>query len=856
MNLLRRLGAVRASALVPRRAPSALVLRRRGFATPVDATAAATTPAPEVATSVQYWNDLYPVKLGRFDISSHFVTTSSAKLTDRVARRLPRALRDAGVRVVSAEARVKDGGGFVTLEYPTAAFDESTLLREINAKLADQGFMNKPSVFHRFGSAAAYPVRGIVFNEDIASLTPSTRLKVEASGDLSLETVYATYRPYGEISDIKLLTPKSAQIQFKHLRSAAGARNCTYRLAVADNGTPIVVKSSYEKLLKTHKILDWMSAHPRIVLPALVAVLVAVSVAIFDPIHVYMIESKVLGRFLITGWLPDWLIVYLPRGVMSVFDKSWSTLRTAVGNVAFGAASAPVKAVPLHDDDEDEEGDVSKTNANGVDLEMYPLGVELDDFNGGDAEVPRLRSSMFERPDSLVVIAGPAGVGKSEFANTVTTFPDHAHLNGTTGTAPRLVIDCDAFVHRTHTDADVIRILARQLGYWPVFHSLNKLWSYLDMAVAATTGAKAGISVTDETMVKHMLECASQALAKVAKDRDPASPYPIVVLDNFLKDKPGRSFAAYYDLLAQWAGFLVEAGVAHVVVVASSGQRGGGEVGVLQALGRALPTKTVEVVTLTDMAPAQAHRYLRLRIAAEKGTAVAGTKISRDDSARIVAAVGGRASDLELVVHKLVDGRPVDAALDEMVQKALLELQKHGMHAAGWTPAQFWYVVRQLEAAGAVSTPSASAAAAPTPAVSFDKVRFSTLFAGNAAPLHDMERAELVALQYANGRAVSVRVNKPLYATAMHRLLADAKFAAAMDVVMYKDLCKVENAKIRTLEDEYARLAEATGRMAAARRSPDKAIDERLTYLAGQIAASQKKVGDWYGKLVAAKSAL
>ncbi|KAI9221180.1 RNA12 protein-domain-containing protein [Blastocladiella britannica] len=831
------------------------------LAHPPTDTAAATTPQAVLV----YFNNLYPIKLARFDPSTIFASTDRTRLKERVAAALPSALRKQGVAVASVDPRLKDGGAFVELMVP-APLSVTDALAEINTKLGSKGWMDVPSLFYWAGAGAAYPVLGVKFNEDIASLTPSMRLKVEASADVSMETLYEALRPFGEITDIRHITPKSAYVQFKHIRSATSARNCTYKLTLADG---ITLKSGYEKLIKPHHIWDWLASHPRIVLPLLIALGVTLGVAIFDPIHIFFVESKLIGRFRL-GWdrlfdLFPSLSAYFPSSVVRAVNSGM----TSIASHMPGSGSS--------------DGETSD----------FPHGIELDDFNGGEAHIPRLRSLMYEPPESLVVISGPHGVGKSELAHTVTTLPEHPH-------APKIVIDCDQFIGRANSDADVIRMLAGMTGYYPLMYSLNKLTSYLDVAMAAIIGAKTNVSVSDEMIVKNMLECASMALMKVTRSRAPTDPYPVVVLDNFLKDKPGKSFSMYYDALAQWAGFLVEAGIAHVVVVASSGQRGGGEVGVLQAIGRSMPTKTIDVVALSDMTPSQAHQYLRLRLAAEvaenaaaaaaagytevpavarvtadRGAEAAADKtgrmwMSESDADRVVAALGGRASDLELLTHKLADGKPVDVAIAEMELKAMLEIQKHGLHSQAWTPAQFWYVARQLQAAAdkaakadaekaksATTIKDAAAApAVPAAMLSFDKIRFSTLFGGSDGALYDMERAELVALSYESARPTGIRMHKQLYSTALARLVNDKQFAATMDAVLYKELCKVENKKIGAWEDEYVKLAEAVGRLAASRRSPDAAIGARMTHLAQNMEASQKKVEDWWAKYLAAKSSL
>ncbi|KNE55463.1 hypothetical protein AMAG_01354 [Allomyces macrogynus ATCC 38327] len=774
-----------------RPATASTARRNATLATPTAVLADPEPAAVQQRTSaVLYLDNLFPIKLGRWDPTSAFVTLDTTKLQAKILKMVPSDLRTvASVSVDSVNPRLKDGGAFATVSFDASATTVDAVTNAINAYLAKNAVTRSSMLLPGLGRGFAHPVRGMVFNEDIAALTPSIRLKVDTSEEVPFETIYSTYRPFGEITDIKYLNPKTVTVQFKHMRAATSARNCTYALKV--NGATL--KPAYEKLIKTHHIMGWMTSHPRIVVPLVVALLVTIGVYIFDPIHVFFVESKATNRFKMLSKDAAWL---------QAFPKLLHRLETFLQRLP------------------------GLSNWEIIAAHSQPIGIELDDFNGGDSQVPRLQSALYEAPDALLVIAGPSGCGKSELAHTVTApAVDHA----------RIVIDCDAFVFRAHTDADVIRLLAAQVGYWPVFHSLNKLWNYVDVALTAATGTKTGMSVSNEAMVKHILETVGVALTKLGQERKPHEPYPVVVLDNFLKDKAGRNLSSYYDILAQWAGWLVENGIAHVVVVGSTGQRGGGEVGVLQALGRALPTKTVQVVTLTDMPADQAERYLSLRLAAAPAAPTPG------EMKQIIATVGGRATDLAALVNKLLDGKPVADAIEELVQKAVLELQKHGFHAGTWTTSQFWHVARQLDAATALP---------------FDKLRFSTLFNGNAAPLLDMERAELLAVEYENGRPAQIRLNKPLYATALARLRGDKAFSAAMDVTMFKDLIKTEGAKIRSYEDEYTKLAEVAARTAATRRTVDKAVDQRLTYLADMMAASQAKVQVWTTQLAEAKKAL
>ena len=114
--------------------------------------------------------------------------------------------------------------------------------------------------------------------------------------ELSQEQIYALFRPYGLLADISIVPndPKTAPItrnhvllQFAAIRKATTARNCMHGYLVKEaegggrHGT--VLRLTYEKKVKGKWIRDWLFSHPRIVIPALAAILATVTVSVFDP---------------------------------------------------------------------------------------------------------------------------------------------------------------------------------------------------------------------------------------------------------------------------------------------------------------------------------------------------------------------------------------------------------------------------------------------------------------------------------------------------------------------------------------------------------------------------------------------
>lgn len=161
---------------------------------------------------------------------------------------------------------------------------------------------------------------------------------------------------------------------------------------------------------------------------------------------------------------------------------------------------------------------------------------------------------------------------------------------------------------------EITTILAKQLGYYPVFTWISSLNQLIDTLVTATTGQKAGLSTSPDNQIKQILEIAAIALRKVSADieaqrlenssdgkkpwwktlfakveekqeknhkddgTDDNSDLPIVIIDNYLFRETSVS-STLWDELAEWSAVLVENGIAHVVFVSAN-------VGITKSLGK------------------------------------------------------------------------------------------------------------------------------------------------------------------------------------------------------------------------------------------------------------------------------
>lgn len=70
------------------------------------------------------------------------------------------------------------------------------------------------------------------------------------------------------------------------------ARNCIHGFVLQEEGSknPTRLRLSYEQRVKPHHIWNWVTNHPRIIIPIIAAVLAAFTVAVFDPIREFFVK--------------------------------------------------------------------------------------------------------------------------------------------------------------------------------------------------------------------------------------------------------------------------------------------------------------------------------------------------------------------------------------------------------------------------------------------------------------------------------------------------------------------------------------------------------------------------------------
>jgi len=79
------------------------------------------------------------------------------------------------------------------------------------------------------------------------------------------------------------------------------ARNCLHGFILLEEygggkaGTKL--RLSYEQRVKPHHIWDWITSHPRIVIPIVAALIAGLTVVIFDPIRTFFVRAHVQHTF-------------------------------------------------------------------------------------------------------------------------------------------------------------------------------------------------------------------------------------------------------------------------------------------------------------------------------------------------------------------------------------------------------------------------------------------------------------------------------------------------------------------------------------------------------------------------------
>ncbi|KAI0402136.1 escape protein-like protein 2 [Xylaria palmicola] len=795
--------------------------------------------------SILWFDNLFPLRLSGFlHLPWHNPEDDLAGLMQRFGNArvgimdpiglVKRALsNDIPVTVTEIVPRLKDGGAFVKFTHP-AEMTAKDIEGRVSQLLAEKPI--KP-FFSPFRGVKVGLVKGVPWLEDLQRF-PKTRLRVEfvpknpgeEAVELSQETLYSLFRRYGSISEIasqpwdSKVLPKYAYVDFGFVRDAVMARNCLHGFVVPQElgggkfGT--MFRISYERRAKPHRIWDWITSHPRIVIPVIVALLTGLTVVVFDPIRSFFVKAHVSRKYrLSNSRLYRWL------------QKQTSDI------LAFRRAG-------------DEQAGLNAVWSHRKDI------------------IEQIQAWLLETAETFIVVQGPRGSGKKELVLEQALKDRHNVL----------VIDCKQIVEARGESA-IIKKMASEVGYRPIFSWANSVSSMIDLAIQSTTGVKAGFSETLESQLQKILHTTAAALQTLALDgrskSDPDASFAadayleahpekraVVVIDNFVYRSEGSSLV--YEKIADWAAALVQSDVAHVVFLTDDSSY-------TKVLSKSLPDRVFRHVALGDLSPDVAKWFIQGHVAAGRAEAekTGGTDDAEPEEGRMVTDVvglaelddcigtlGGRLTDLEYLARRIKAGQSPKQAVAEITEQSASEILKmfllpdkttsDGEHR--WSAEQAWYLVSQL---------------ARHDTLRYDEVLLSDTFASSLtapdgeAALEGLANAELITVRSSSaasgrgaGRPRTIAVGKPVYQAAFRQLAADAGLAAKMDLARLKELAKIEAAAIDKAERELALLA------AALEPSSHWGARNRAQYLLAKIEGAQGKIEGYEREMARLKKVL
>ncbi|EIW85363.1 hypothetical protein CONPUDRAFT_135128 [Coniophora puteana RWD-64-598 SS2] len=810
-------------------------------------------------------DSVFPIRLGAFDLRHYIGLIREESLLSMLETRLSQ-VKAHGFRVQSLEPYHKDGGVFVRFTYTSA--DSELALQTIKSDITQHITQHEGlPTWTGFGKGNVWLVRGRPWTEDMNRF-PSNVLKVDFEGpDVQQEDLYDIFRPYGRITDIVPPTPvpagafRSASITFRRVRSAVAARNVMHGHQYSDGKSMTRLHTLYIPPLHAHAVRDWLTSHPRIVLPVILFFLGTLTYTIFDPVRTLLVEAKILNWFNYKEYaLYKWL------------------RSNTVGRFSF----------------------ITKAHESAP--EYTNVWKERKEAEG------LLKSYLSDLPTTVAFVHGPQGSGKTSMLTNVIGDVDRKTL----------IIDCEP-LNKATSDAQLLSRLAEQTGYWPVFASLNSVNNMIDMASVGLIGQKAGFSTSLQDQLKELLEVVGTALKKtnaslrqealhqvhaehelrrreaeaeswrerirngswhdgrldcvagngvmselgigdepfletdiekintfvderkltfasmIEKQRDEdlakkqkrvqetqaVQALPVVVIKNFATNA-GAKREELQTVLAQWAANLVENQVAHVIVVSDNRENS-------KQLARALPSKPLNTIALYDADAPSALAFVKQRLY----DAGVGAKLSGRETA-FIERLGGRASDLESMIHKVKSGMSVEEAVEDIIARAVGELRKNAFgddieyaKSLPWSREQAWTVLKQLVKKNEIP---------------YYNVLLEFPFKGDEASLRAMEHSELISIGTSNGRPSTIRPGRPVFRCVFERLVNDAIFQATQDIAFNDKLISSQESTIRSCESELATLKEISSTERASFWGRRKASSERRDYLFKKIAAAQTKI--------------
>ncbi|KAI9067059.1 hypothetical protein FKP32DRAFT_1664487 [Trametes sanguinea] len=852
---------------------AASVGRRRHFADSASADAIST--GEEQEREAWLWVDsVFPVRLGRWDLRSYIGYAREETLLSRLRSLLSR-VKSHDFQIVSVEPHGKDGGVFVKFKYNSKE-DESalqSLLHDLRETVHSHGGV--PS-WCGLPTGEVWLVKGKPWREDLNRYA-SPMVKVAFDGpDVPEEALYGLLRPYGIISDISPPSPapagmlRSATVNFHRLRSATTARNTIHaaRVPASPSGQITILRTSYQQPIAAHAIRDYVTSHPRLFLPVLLFLLGTVTYTIFDPIRVLMVEGK----------MEDW------------FDYKQYAIYQWLRTNAFDRFSFSAKdsdAVTLASEGVWKERQDAEEALHKY-LTDLPNTICFVHGPQGSGKTRMLSSMLKQQGRKAMVIdvgeltkAGSDMALVSGLANQTGYWPVFSFLNSVNNLidlASVGVIGQKAGLSSSLNDQlkQILDVVGRGLSRVNASHRSQRqrlaeqaqrkelqakedealrekieqgIWHDGRIDAICGNGVMSELGVGIEPFSEKDADVPRHALAQVesteekekeaaeeqrqieearqrqqrAEDLQNIESIPVVIIKNFDSKGGGARKEELLNVLSQWAASLAEGQVAHVIVVSDNREN-------VKRLARALPSKPLNQISLSDADNTSAISFVKQKL----HDAGVDVNFSQQELAYITR-LGGRASDLESLIHKVRSGMTVQEAVDDIVIRGVSELRKNAFgddiedaKSLPWTREQAWILMKQLS---------------KQPEISYHEVLMDFPFKGDETPLRNMEHAELISIGTVNGRPSTIKPGKPVYKYVFEQLVQDATFQATQDIAFNEKVIAAAEATVRACEEELITLKDVDAATASWWGS-QRVVEMRAHHLLRKMRAAQTKIED------------
>ncbi|TFY60118.1 hypothetical protein EVJ58_g5342 [Rhodofomes roseus] len=839
---------------------NALITRRHN-ATVAAVSEDATEQSNERNEGWLFVDSVFPYRLGAWDIRRYVSYFRREPLIDEL-HSLFANVTDYGFKVVAVEPHEKDGGVFVKFSYDaTAEGVQKDLLEKLGELAAKHGGV--PSWFG-VSRGDVWLVKGRPWREDMNRF-PSNILRVSFEGpDVPEESLYDLLRPYGRIQDLSQPSPppvagglRYSTVTFSRLRSAAIAHNAIHGLAVqpssASATAKTILRTTYQAPVQAHAVRDYVTSHPRIFLPVLFFVLGTLTYTIFDPIRVLMVEGTLEGWFDITKFQAyQWLRnTALPKFSLSLAATDGETTRAHAQGVWKERKDAE-SAVERYLNDmpgtvafiygPQGSGKTSMISGLLKQSGRIALVIDVSELSKASSDAALLSSlarqtgywpvfSVFNSLNNLIDLASVGVIGQK--AGLSTSFTDQLkqilEVVGTASGASPLCAArrrhaCGSASARARGTTGRVDCIAgngvmSELGVGDEVFDREEEGLHVVSAVSRGDGEKEGKMAEKREESREREDV--QRRERSAGDVEVIEAMPIVIIKGFESKGGGASKEEMLDVLSRWAASLAQNQVAHVVVVSENRENA-------KRLTKALPSQPLNVIALSDADSPSALSFVKQKLQ-DSGVDVTFNK----EQVSHIQRLGGRASDLESLTHKVRNGQSVQDAVEDIITRGVSEIRKNAFGEdledaknLPWSREQAWALMKKLS---------------QKPEISYHDVLMDFPFKNDETALRHMEHAELIAIGTENARPSTIKPGKPVYKYVFERLVQDPIFRATQDIAFNERVIAASESTVKSCEQELLTLKDVDAGTADWMGSRT-AVRDRMNYLLKKMRLAGDKI--------------